>query len=909
MLILTAGLLWLTPAEPAHAQTETIWSATLTVDVSKNRLYFGCETKDRATGFKKCSKEEVLSNNKFEWKGTKYKIISLYWRDGQGEDDGIYFGLSKVTGEKAKSDLGMLTLHLDNREFEVSGAETTTDDVKWLLPNPGWAEGQVVNVELTALLPPPQLTGLKAFAKDQAVELTGWVALRDPANDELIDKLQYRQQARGTGGWGDWGDWTDMGYVTGYTVTGLTNDTTYQFQVRAVGRGGEGKASNRARAKPRDKAKPAKPTGLIANSADGAAILHWDRSPDGSIIKAQWRRVGQDGWNMVPEIDAQGNVVRDSKGKQVPASDPASHTVTGLQNGTTYIFQVRVRNDAGWSNASKQASVTPEALVRPPRGFTVNQDWEYIPEDSDGNHLVGPGGQFRLLFRTARDTTAESSRISDYNRRVQNVRTWPQEGNWASSFRDELRAVVCTAAVNARDNIGETPLDAATYWVGGKMVVGPFYGDLFEDEWANEPPGNWLPMWTGCLRNGTSRWIDHDSSTRFYAGAPHVEVGNPLKAGGHISSTAHGVKPPANNERKGLYGISPVITVSETEVWAATLTVDDLDGDPGCSNTISAQDDCSDNLTDSEFIYNGVTYTIDQLRRTGSRTRKDDQAMIRVRFKGLSAAEAQNGLAGLAFYLEDGYRLSFKAATTPLGIELGWPLIYVPGWADGQQVSLSLEKISKPEKLTGVSAKSLPDQIVLRWVLKDSSITKHQYRQKEVAGTWGAWTDIPGSGYKQDNSSSYAVTGLKAGMYDLQVRAVNAEGISPESDEVMATMLTSIWTATLTVDDGRNYADAFGCVNGSATIDSCSTNLTNDSVGYKGATYTVVRVYRNDSLIELALDGLTGAEAKTALSGLTLWVDDRPFVVSHAATSPNTFYWRSPPTWSDGQKVSLALTQ
>ena len=62
-------------------------------------------------------------------------------------------------------------------------------------------------------------------------------------------------------------------------------------------------------------------------------------------------------------------------------------------------------------------------------------------------------------------------------------------------------------------------------------------------------------------------------------------------------------------------------------------------------------------------------------------------------------------------------------------------------------------------------------------------------------------------------------------------------------------------------------------------------------------------------MLSLSLDGLTGAEAKTALSALTLWVDGRKHTVSSSNTDGPNIYWRSSLGWSNGQTVSLVLTQ
>ena len=83
---------------------------------------------------------------------------------------------------------------------------------------------------------------LVAEATIEAVTLT-WEAPQDDGG-EPITHYEYEQDFSGT--------WTStVGTATSYTVTGLTNGTTYTFQVRAVNRNGESGASNQAEATPR----------------------------------------------------------------------------------------------------------------------------------------------------------------------------------------------------------------------------------------------------------------------------------------------------------------------------------------------------------------------------------------------------------------------------------------------------------------------------------------------------------------------------------------------------------------------------------------------------------------------------------------------------------------------------------
>ena len=92
----------------------------------------------------------------------------------------------------------------------------------------------VVSVSESSVAP-AKPTGLAATVGDGSVTLS-WT---DP-NNPTITQWQYRQKA----GDGAWGEWTDMGgsddETTSHEVNGLTNGTTYQFEVRAVNEAGNG---------------------------------------------------------------------------------------------------------------------------------------------------------------------------------------------------------------------------------------------------------------------------------------------------------------------------------------------------------------------------------------------------------------------------------------------------------------------------------------------------------------------------------------------------------------------------------------------------------------------------------------------------------------------------------------------
>ena len=87
-----------------------------------------------------------------------------------------------------------------------------------------------------------------------------------------------------------------------------------------------------------------------------------------------------------------------------------------------------------------------------------------------------------------------------------------------------------------------------------------------------------------------------------------------------------------------------------------------------------------------------------------------------------------------------------------------------------------------PAKPAGFTATAGDMQVTLSWTNpSDSTITGYQYRQKAGAAAWGSWTDIPGSGAA---TTGYTVTSLANGTeYRFRIRAVNAQGNGPDSDE------------------------------------------------------------------------------------------------------------------------------
>ncbi len=118
--------------------------------------------------------------------------------------------------------------------------------------------------------------------------------------------------------------------TTDHVVTGLTNGTTYTFEVRAAAGAVYGDSSVAM-----DTPVPGAPAGLTGLSRDGSVVLSWDDPGDAAIDRYQVRHaesgVALPGWR---------------ERHYVAGAGTTEHPVTELTNGTDYTFEVRARAGA-----------------------------------------------------------------------------------------------------------------------------------------------------------------------------------------------------------------------------------------------------------------------------------------------------------------------------------------------------------------------------------------------------------------------------------------------------------------------------------------------------------------------------------------------------------------------------------
>jgi Bacterial Ig-like domain (group 3)/Fibronectin type III domain len=174
--------------------------------------------------------------------------------------------------------------------------------------------------------------------------------------------------------------------VTGRTITGLTNGTTYTFTVAAKNALGMGPASSPSGAvTPASATVPSAPTAVQGTPRDGAVGLSWTApaSDGGSSITS---------YTITPSINGT------PQPQVVTGSSSTSAIVNGLTDGTAYTFTVAATNSAGTgSNSAASAPVTPAGATVPgaptavqvsPENGGADLSWT-APASDGGSSITG----------------------------------------------------------------------------------------------------------------------------------------------------------------------------------------------------------------------------------------------------------------------------------------------------------------------------------------------------------------------------------------------------------------------------------------------------------------------------------------------------------------------------------------
>ena len=233
-------------------------------------------------------------------------------------------------------------------------------------------------------------------------------------NGSAITRYEYRLDD-GNG----FGTAISAGTSTTATVTGLTNGTAYDFQIRAVNAIGDSAWSTSITETPRTT--PATPANLTVDSfGDSEVALSWDAANDNgsAITRYEYRLDDGNGF-----------------GTAISAGTSTTATVTGLTNGTAYDFQIRAVNAIGDSAWSTSITETPRTTPATPTAVVVTGGAEQIsvawtdPADNGGSPIT----QYDIRYRIG---TGDWVEVIDYTEND------PITGlDAATTFEVEARAV------------------------------------------------------------------------------------------------------------------------------------------------------------------------------------------------------------------------------------------------------------------------------------------------------------------------------------------------------------------------------------------------------------------------------------------------------------------------------------
>ena len=190
---------------------------------------------------------------------------------------------------------------------------------------------------------------LTAAEGDQSVTLT-W---ETPTSDGGSPITGYTYRYRAGAPWQPSADGTTLTATTFYirdTISSLTNDTVYTFEVWANNAQGKGVVAEGT-------ATPRGPFTLTATARDAYVFLHWTAAPSrgAPIDRYKYRRSSDGGttWSGWQSVWF----------RQWHADDPLSYTVTGLTNDQRYEFEVTAHDSAGEVAVASAASMPGAATA------------------------------------------------------------------------------------------------------------------------------------------------------------------------------------------------------------------------------------------------------------------------------------------------------------------------------------------------------------------------------------------------------------------------------------------------------------------------------------------------------------------------------------------------------------------
>ena len=350
------------------------------------------------------------------------------------------------------------------------------------------AVGAASSVTATTL--PDAPAGLEAAPGADGVALS-W----NHPGDGTIDKYEYRLKK----GVEAYSNWTDIGgsnaTTTAHTVSGLAGSTAYTFSVRAATASGAVGGASSATAT----TAPAAPADLSATAeGDTEVLLEWTVSSDSTIAGYDYRVSSDSGQTWNPGWT------------DIAGSDDttASYTVTGLDGGTEYRFEVRAANASSAGAAAGVVATTWPAATTGLSADAGNEevalDWDlptagaiidkYQYRVSNNSGQTWSPDWTDIVPSSAATTTHNVTGLTNGTEYTFEVRAANDSGNGEAAS-----ATATPAAVPVRPaNLGATARDAEVL-LGWDLPTAGAIIDKYQYRVSDNSGQTWSPDWTDIV--------------------------------------------------------------------------------------------------------------------------------------------------------------------------------------------------------------------------------------------------------------------------------------------------------------------------------------------------------------------------------------------------------------------------
>ena len=629
-----------------------------------------------------------------------------------------------------------------------------------------------------------------------------WTRITDATDldieDESVSGYQYRRRV-GTGGWGGWttiadSDLVESGTTRSYTVTGLTNDTTYRFQVRGRSSVGDGAASTEVEATPEAGA-PGAPTNLRATAGDEQVTLSWTAPSDdgGEPITGYEYRYREQSSSYPVVWTATGDT-------------RTTVTVYSRNNGTTYFFQVRAVNDVDCADTeidpcgqpSLESSATPVGEPETRVNLTTVTFGDRRVELEWSLQTPPPPADDRSGFQYRQKAGGGYGRWIDVRNSDASTTTHVVAGlTNGTTYTFQVRAVNSSGGGLASNELSAVPSTTP----GAPTTLTATAGDeQVSLTWTAASDGGRRISGYECQR---MRGADA------YGPCTDRSIGASATS---LTLTDEDV-PPIENDTTYTFQVQAVNGNGSGD-WSNEASARPTDSPgTGRSFTISAT------IDGKSWAKAGSPATIHATVEVNRRFTEPITSLW------VTASGFTPPGQAVEFGPADSRRDASFTSTSPSEGYVTIALFTSEADAGTDSNALAVTRVEirptgTPDPPTGLVATRGDGEVTLSWAtVTDSENYNYEYRQRRQPASYGRWTDFAGDEFQRGTPgnpvTSNTVTGLTNGTYAFQVRALvmgTPEAVSDPSDEVSVSLS---WT-TGGLSAPRNFAAAPG--NGQVTL-------------------------------------------------------------------------------------------